>query len=188
MEGIIMNMKKWQLMKSDEILSTPWLTISKNQYEIGDGNTLDDYYVIQRSDFVLAVALENNKLLLVRQYRPATDRFYISLPAGYLRREESPELAAKRELLEETGFNATTCTLIGELHPLSGYIKSTAYIVLCEGLRADTDDIDHMEIDEVMRLDWNNVLQMIVSGEINEMQAVSAILLAKEILANRSNQ
>ena len=130
----------------------------------------------------LVVAIQHDKLVLVRQYRPATDQFYLALPAGFLEPGEPPEVGAKRELLEETGFSAVECRLIGELHPLPGYIQSTAFEVLCKITAAKGGQIDHLEIDDVLEVGWEEALRMVVRGEINEMQAVSAILLAKEIL------
>lgn len=177
-------MKKWQLLKSDTIISTPWFNLLNNQYKTEKGEIVNDYYIVQRSNFVLIVAVNDGKLILVRQYRAATDQFYIALPAGYLHDGESPEVGAKRELLEETGFSATECRLIGELHPLPGYIQSTAFVVFCEASTKSIGIIDQLEIGEVLKVEWHEVIKMIAHGEINEMQAVSAILLAKEIVKN----
>lgn len=179
-----MNMKKWRLLKSDTVLSTRWLAVFKNQYEIAEGQVVDDYYIIRRDDFVLIVALKDDKLILVRQYRPATDRFHLCLPAGFLDPGESPEAGAKRELLEETGFPATECRLLGELHPLPGYLQSIAFVVLCEVSAASTGTFDQLEIEEVVEVGWDEVLQMILHGEISEMPAMAALLLAKEVLAD----
>jgi ADP-ribose pyrophosphatase len=175
-------MKKWRLLKSDTVLSTPWLSVLENKYEIAEDKIVDDYYIVKRNDFALVIAVEGDKLILVRQYRPATDQFYLALPAGFLCPGESPEVGAQRELLEETGFSAAKCRLIGELHPLPGYIQSKAYVVLCEVSNTNMEELDRSEIEEVLKVNWEEVLQMIVRGDINEMQAVSAILLAKEIL------
>jgi len=176
--------RRWQLLRTDTILSTPWISVDKNQYKITNDVIVDDYYIVKRSDFVIVVAIKEGKLLLVRQYRPATDRFYLALPAGYINKEESPEEGAKRELFEETGYMAANCNLIGELHPLPGYVRSVAYVVTCEAQLSeqvlDIDEVDKLEIETVTEYEWNDVIQMIVNGEINEMQAVSAILLAKE--------
>lgn len=178
-------MNRWRLLNSSTVLSTPWLSVFRNQYEMPRGAVIDDYYIVERNDFVLVVAIENRKLILVRQYRPATDRSYLALPAGYLQIGESPEAGAKRELLEETGSSAVNTRLIGELHPLPGYVRSIAFVVLCEVSTANTGQVDESEITEVLRIDFETVVQMVARGEINEMQSVSAILLAKEILASR---
>jgi len=82
--------------------------------------------------------------------------------------------------LEETGFSAENCKLIGELHPLPGYIQSNAHIVRCDAHPDDTAETDRLEISEVHLMSWPDILNKIVFGEINEMQAVSAILFTKE--------
>lgn len=180
-------MKKWHLTQSEKVLYTPWLSVYKNNYRLPNGTEIDDYYVIKRSDFVLVVPVISNKLILVRQYRPATDQFYLALPAGYLHENESPEMAAQRELEEETGATANSGKLIGELHPLSGYIQSKAFVVLCDIQIWDKAHSDEVEISEVVELDWATTLEMIMNGRINEMQAVAAILMAKEYLARENH-
>ena len=88
----------------------------RDEYTLPSGTEVDDYYVIERDDFVLVVAEHNDRVALVGQYRPATERYYYSLPGGYLD-GESPEVAARRELLEETGLEGEGFCTVGELHP-----------------------------------------------------------------------
>jgi ADP-ribose pyrophosphatase len=147
-----------------------------------DGRLIDDYYIVVRDDFVLVIAVQDDALILVRQYRPATNSFYISVPAGYLLAGEGPESAAQRELLEETGYSVETSRLIGVLHPLPGYIRSTAHIVLCMVSKDSTATFDSDEIEQIEHVAWDDALNMISSGEISEMQTVSAVLLARRIL------
>jgi ADP-ribose pyrophosphatase len=144
-----------------------------------NGTEVDDFYVIERNDFVIVVAEHNGHVAVVRQYRPATNRYYYSLPAGYLNTGESPEVAAKRELLEETGLDAEGFRTIGELHALPGYIKSFAYVVICRAVSQTVVVRDQSEIESAELVPWPTALRMIATGEINEMQAVSALLLAK---------
>jgi ADP-ribose pyrophosphatase len=142
------------------------------------GQEVSDYYVIERKPFVLVVALMDGKLLMVRQYRPATEQFYLALPGGYVDLDETPTDAAVRELREETGYDAFDVRQIGELHPLPGYIRSAAYVVKCRAAGTPASSIDVEEIDEVIQVEWSEALAMIRRGEVKEMQAVAAILLA----------
>ena len=180
---------KWKLLKSNSVFSNKWLSILKNQYALSD-KTIDDFYIIERADFVIIVALAGNDLLLVRQYRPATDKFYTALPAGYLEPGESPEDCARRELLEETGYTAGDCHLIAKFDPLPGYIKSAAHVVLCTATSKLNAVIDAKEIAEIIKVPFSQALAMIMRREIDEMQTVSAILIAKEYLPhnNTSNK
>ena len=88
-------MAHWKLLLSEPILVTSWITVHKNRYKIEDDECIDNYYIVKRNDFVLIVATHQDKLLLVKQYRPATDRDYLALPAGFLNEGESPVECAK---------------------------------------------------------------------------------------------
>jgi ADP-ribose pyrophosphatase YjhB (NUDIX family) len=137
---------------------------------------------VERADFVLVVAEDGSEILLVHQYRPATGRFYWALPAGFLRRDEGPEHGAQRELREETGWDGTGWRLLAELHPLPGYVKSRAFVVSCAVTKEHDRDLDDEEIGAIRRVSWEEAVRMILDGEIDEMQAVAAIMLAREAL------
>src|SRR5262245_57602549 len=162
----------WHRRNRTTALQTPWLSVFKDEYTLPSGTEVDNYYVIERDDFVLVVAEQNDHVALVRQYRPATNRYYYSLPGGYLD-GESPEVAARRELLEETGLEGEGFRTIGELHPLPGYIKSFAFVVVCRAVTETVTVRDQSEIESAELVPWSTALEMISKGEINEMQAVS---------------
>jgi len=176
--GMTQPMSKWKLVNSAAVFQSPWLEVKKKAYLQEGLSGEQDYYVVERLPFVVVVALHQTDLLMVRHFRHGTDETYLELPAGYRDGGESAIAAAQRELLEETGYEAGTSTLLGELHPLPGYIRSSASVVLCRDLRDTGTVIDANEIEQVLRVPATQVIQMILRGEINEMQAVSAILLA----------
>jgi len=172
---------EWQRLRRDVVVDTQWLRVFRDAYRLPDGKELDDYYVVERSDFVLVVAGDPDSVVLVRQYRPATGRFYWSLPAGYLDTGETPEQAALRELREETGLQGANASMLAELHPLPGYLKSSAFVVRCSASLASARIEDRAEIAEVRVFSWREVMDMVATGEIDEMQAVSALLLARRL-------
>src|SRR5258708_6986696 len=112
------------MLGSEPPLDSRRLQGKRNRHHDG-ARERDDYYVVQRSDFVLVYAVDPaGNVLLVRQYRPATEEFYLALPAGYVGPGESPVTAGARELLEETGVSGSDWSEIGQLDPLPGYIRS----------------------------------------------------------------
>lgn len=179
-------MAKWRLLSSKPLLENRWIGIYQNRYEIHGERVLDDYTIIHRDDFVLVVALEGDKLVLIRQYRPATGKSYLCLPAGFIEPTETPEQAALRELAEETGYKAARCRVLAKLDALPGYLRSAAYVALCEDLQPGRKNDVDLEVDEVLLMDIDAVIEMIVRGEIDEMQAVSAILLVNTIRERES--
>jgi ADP-ribose pyrophosphatase len=172
-----MSVGEWRLLRSEEALVTPWLRVDRNAYDVPGHGIIEDYFVVTRDNFVLIVAFAGAELLLVRQYRPATGQHYLGLPAGYLAAGEAPEEAAARELVEETGFRAEGCKVIGELHPLPGYLRSRAFVVSCRAIPTGQPALDDAEIESTVPVSMSVAVNMIKRGEINEMQAVSAILL-----------
>ncbi|MBN1315500.1 MAG: NUDIX hydrolase [Anaerolineales bacterium] len=179
-------MGKWRLLSSEPLLENQWIGVYQNRYEIRDERIIEDYTIIHRDDFVLVVALDGKKLVLIRQYRPATEKSYLCLPAGFIEPDETPQQAALRELAEETGYRAQRCRLIARLDALPGYLRSAAYIVLCDDIHpGPINDID-LEVDEVLLMDMDAVIEMIVRGEIYELQAVSAILLVNTMRERES--
>lgn len=81
------------------------------------------YWVVEPPDYVSVLAITKGKdVLLVRQYRPAPELTMLELPSGYVEKGESPEQAARRELLEETGYQAEKFEPLGALVPDCGRI------------------------------------------------------------------
>ncbi len=97
----------------------------------------DPFYAIEASDYLAVVAVtENDELLLVRQYRPAVEDFCLELPAGTLDTDESPTEAARRELLEETGYIADEIRELGCLITDSARLANRMWCFFAPRVRA----------------------------------------------------
>ena len=84
------------------------------------------------TDFVVIVAVtRQDQILLVRQFRPAAAAVTLELPAGHVDPGETPEQAARRELLEETGYEADTFKLLASLVALRSAIHQSHVVLLC---------------------------------------------------------
>ncbi len=102
---------------SKVVFSTSWFDVIAKSV----GSDPEPFYHLEMPDYVSVVATTpTGEILLVRQYRPAADKYTIELPSGHVEAGESPEVAARRELLEETGYRAGSIEFLGCLVPDTG--------------------------------------------------------------------
>ena len=132
---------------------------------------------------VLAVSDgKNPKVLLERQYRYAAQRELWELPAGKIDAGENPLIAAKRELLEETGYSAKHWKKFLEFYVSPGFLDEMMFIYLATGLR---EGKAQPEDDEFIESHWVSVpaaIKMIARGEIIDAKTACSILWLKENL------
>ncbi|MCB0323653.1 MAG: NUDIX hydrolase [Bdellovibrionales bacterium] len=114
-----------------------WLTLRADRCETADGVFLDPYYVVETNDWVHIVAFdEHDRVVLVRQYRHGVQEICLEIPAGIVESDDSSvELAARRELLEETGYTAETFIDLGTLQPNSARQTNRFHTFLALGAR-----------------------------------------------------
>ena len=83
--------------------TTPWFDLVAKRMNAVD----PPYYSLRMLDYVSVIALTTERqVVLVRQYRPAVERYTLELPSGHVEADETPEQSAHRELAEETGYHA----------------------------------------------------------------------------------
>ncbi len=138
--------------------------------------------VIEHKGAVAILALTRpDTILLEYRYRPALDTYLYELPAGILKPGEDPLNCAKRELLEETGYEANKLEYLGYFYPTPGYTNEKIHIVVATDLtykekpQAEmSPEEKYMEIKEVT---LQQALQMILKGEITDGKTIIGILL-----------
>lgn len=112
------------------ILDTNYLTVWQDTVSIPGGRTMDDYYFARRKDYVIVLAcFDNQKVLTVTQWRPTDKAYHVTLPMGVMEDLEGPLKAAKRELMEETGYSADRFIIRAKLSPAAAFLHCTGYVV-----------------------------------------------------------
>jgi 8-oxo-dGTP pyrophosphatase MutT (NUDIX family) len=119
--------------RQDEIvLHTPWFQVHAQKIA-GDA---EPYYVIHTFDFAVVVATDaQGRLLLVRQFRHALGAFTLEPPAGHVDAGETPEQSARKELCEETGYEADTLELIACLSPSTARYTNRMWVYFAANVR-----------------------------------------------------
>ncbi len=119
--------------------------------------------------------VKDGRLALVKQFRYAYRQAIYEIPAGKLEPNEPPEVTAKRELEEETGYVAPSLTLMGKLYPTPGYTDEIIYIYLAKEATFTQMHLDEGENLTVTFMPMDEVLTRIRSGEICDAKTVYAV-------------
>jgi len=124
----------WKTLSSSYIHKGPWATLRSDKCEMPDGRIVGDYYVLEYPNWVNAIAItEDNKVLMVRQYRHAAGIVSLEIPGGVIDGDESPEHAIRRELLEETGYQFDDFDLLCTVYANPSTANNHTYCYLTKG-------------------------------------------------------
>lgn len=125
----------------------------------------------------------DGRIHFVRQYRHATGKNILEIPAGTLNKGEEPRACAERELREEIGMAPGKLTLLAEFFLAPGYSTERMWIFIAEDLRPETLPHDDDEDLEVVAMTLDEAFVAMEKGEIEEAKTMLALHLAKDFLS-----
>ena len=157
---------------------SPWMKIIEREVEFAPDQPSELYHAVGQADYIAIVALTpDGRIPIVRQYRPALERFTWELPAGMVEKGEDPAVCCRRELLEETGYPSKAVHALGNLAPCTARLSNRIHSFFVEtGPRAEKHAA---ETGIEVRLVTPEVLAaLILAGEFDLQLHIGAILLA----------
>ncbi|MEJ8801578.1 NUDIX hydrolase [Pontibacter sp. H249] len=173
--------KHWKVLKSELVFDDKWYKLRRDEVELPNGIVMDDYYVSVRPDVVLTFPVtESGEVIFVRQYKHAAAGIFLELPGGVIDAHENyPQEAAKRELLEETGYTSDDVELVAEVidNPTKDTNKIYFYLAR-NAYKVAEQDLDESESIEVLKVPIDEVESMVLSGKICVSGSVALCLLA----------
>jgi len=171
-------MEKWKLLSSKLLLDSHWLRLHQNSYELPkEKRVIPEYYITESADSAICVCFTGSHFVIVKQYRPAIDKFTLCHPGGRLEKEdESPVSGALRELLEETGYVPNETVSLGCFAQIPGVTTARVHIFLvyCGPLSLENKSIDETEELETMLMLPDDLKKIIESGDMDCVTCVAA--------------
>ena len=173
-------MTGWETRSTREVYANRWIRVREDEVLRPDG-TEGIYGVVevrQPAVFVVAVT-DDDRVLLVTLYRYTNGTTSVEVPAGGSDGEDL-EAAARRELLEETGYVAEVWTHLGVQYSLNGVADARCEVFLARGLiRApEGAELQAEGITAVTAHPWSDVRRMVRDGTIKDSETVGALMLA----------
>ena len=170
---------KARVLSSREVYRGPvfWITTEQVIEPSGVRATRD---IVRHPGSVVILAVEESqaqpRILLERQYRHTAQDLLWELPAGSMDPGENPLAAAKRELLEETGYTATRWKLILNFYASPGFLAETMRIYLARGLRPGTAQPEADEVIDLHLVPLPKAVRMVMRGTIRDAKTISGVL------------
>ena len=156
------------------VFETPWFDVVTRPAI--DGR---DYYMLELGDYVSVVALTpDRQMVLVRQYRPVVGADTLELPSGHVEAGETPEQAARKELLEETGMTAPTFELLGSLVPDVGRLTNRMWCYFAADAVQVAAPIDSGEGISVVTVSEREGMTLARDGKLGHALNLSVLFLA----------
>ncbi len=155
---------------------------------IPNGNIAKWDYIRHKGAAAVVAVKDDGKLLMVRQYRNALDRETLEIPAGGLNDVNEPtDLAAARELEEETGYKAGKLELLLSLRTTVAFCDEKIDVYVATDLKRSAQHLDEDEFLDVVSCDAEELVQMIYDCKIQDGKTVSAILAYYNKYCNGTN-
>jgi ADP-ribose pyrophosphatase len=165
-----------EVLSSKVVYEGPVFGIRRDEVLEPSGVRATREVITHPGSVVVLPVLPDGKIILIRQYRHATRQFLWELVAGRIDDGEAPRQAAKRELIEETGYRAKSFKVFLDVFPTPGFLEERMYILLAEGVTPG--DAQPEEDEKIVSRAYSvaELKEMIRKGHLRDAKSVAGIL------------
>ena len=179
---------RWEILESSWLFRSGFLGLRRDRCRLPDGRLAADHYWLELRDAAIVVALTpDQRVLLAREYKHGAGDVLQSLPAGFIEAGEAPEAAARRELLEETGYTGGVFEPLGGFLVLPALSTMTIHAFLARDVvkTADprTDEFEQIDVVTVPLAELRHDHRATPRRRLRDVSSALAFALALERLA-----
>ena len=182
--------RPWTQLATRTLVDRWWMTLREDRVRLPGGHVLEEYHVAEYPDWAAVLPITDaGQAVLVEQYRYGIDRTLLELPAGALDPGEDAGVAARRELLEETGYEGAELVRLGKLAVEPGRHTNYGHLYVARGCRAVADPAHEASEDLRVRLvEASRLPALVEAGRIAHGVHAAAVFwaLARGLLEARS--
>ena len=187
----------WEEVSTEHIVQDEWIDFRRSAYRFPDGKVFEPYYSYSRRDYVVIVASgTDGKYLCVRQFRQGIKEVTTEFPAGGIERTDGREYgsrsnasasenaleAARRELLEETGYVSDDWTHLLTVPSNATIADNYAHIFMAKNCRKSGEQkLDETEFLNVRKYSSDEIEEMICKGNFQQAVHIMAWLLSQRL-------
>lgn len=171
--------ENWRVIRSETVYNgEPWLRVHRHDVRLPDGSIINGHHAIEMIRPAVGVVPvdDDQRVLMVEHERFITGTIGWEIPAGGIDVGEETIVAAARELLEETGYRASTLQPLGHYHPSNGISNQVFHICVARGLSRAGEVQDK---NEVRRIAWwtaEQVKSLIADNQILDGLSLTSLL------------
>lgn len=137
---------------------------------------------IKHNGGVCCLALHDNMIYFVKQFRYAYKKDLLELPAGKIERNEKIDDAIKRELMEEVGLEPLKLEYISSIYPSPGYTNEIIHLYFSPITRISKKEADFDEVLDVVKLSISEAYKLLDNGDINDAKTLVLLLKLRKVL------
>ena len=157
-------------LSSKQVYKGRFLKIEQDQVQAPDGKIYFREYILHPGAAMMIPLLANGNVVMVHQYRHAVKQVFLEFPAGKRDRGEDTLGTAKRELKEETGYDAKEWKFLTTIHPVIGYSNEHIDLYLAQDLSLSERKLDHGEFLEVVEMTPAELMRSIRDGKVSDVK------------------
>lgn len=173
-------MEEFKRLQRELVYKGAIVDFYKDTIQVPNGNIVKWDYIGHKGAAAVLPVRNDGKILMVRQFRNALDRYTLEIPAGGLNSPEEPMIeAAGRELEEETGFYCDKLEFLISIYTTVAFCNERIEIFLARDLKPGKQHLDEDEFINVEAYDIEELCQMIYDGKIEDSKTISAIMSYK---------